>query len=529
MKKQYRWIGLLVVVTLAFVVIGCNQLADQVQTETDTKIEIETAVGQIPQVNYTYVANATDGSVSAVDLVNEQVVWTLKIGERAAHGIAASPDAGIVYAGDAAARELVVIDAVQQAIIKRITLSTAVHGIDISPDGRTLWVGGALDNDPVKGTLTVIDTANLTIEDVISPGLGSASHFTFTPDGGEVWIASTSTNLVWIVDTNTRQVAAAVPLSLPEAAQRPLPGDDWGEYLAERQIIGLNEVAISPDGARAYAVGPTTSELFVIDVASRQVLNHVTAGERAHGVSVSPDGREVWIADWAGVVNVFDAHSLEQLASIRVADLGGQAVQGANHAAFSADGTRIYVSSIDQVVIIDATRKEVTQRLAVGQEPHEFSLKAWVLPEVQASLTAVRFAAALEDEAVSEPDGIVSDASPGADSAELTQVNNQGSVTVAITPLNLQGSDATLDFQVVLDTHAVDLDYDLTELAVLRDSQGNEYLPAAWDGPQGGHHVSGILSFNGRTTILEAGSTYLELELKDVARIPSRLFRWEIE
>ncbi|MFO7540607.1 MAG: hypothetical protein R6X32_21430, partial [Chloroflexota bacterium] len=89
MKKQYRWLGLLVVVTLAVVVIGCNQLADQVQTETDTEIESETAVGQIPQVNYTYVANAADGSVAAVDLINEQVVWTLKIGERAAHGIAA--------------------------------------------------------------------------------------------------------------------------------------------------------------------------------------------------------------------------------------------------------------------------------------------------------------------------------------------------------------------------------------------------------------------------------------------------------
>lgn len=42
------------------------------------------------------------------------------------------------------------------------------------------------------------------------------------------------------------------------------------------------------------------------------------------------------------MVNVFDAQSLEQLASIRVADPGGQAVQGANHVAFSADGARVY-------------------------------------------------------------------------------------------------------------------------------------------------------------------------------------------
>jgi YVTN family beta-propeller protein len=523
MNKQIGWISMGAVVVIALAALGYAWIINQRETG------METAVGQIPQVNYTYVANAADGTVSAVDLVNEQVVWTLKIGERAAHGIAASPDAGIVYAGDAAARELVVIDAGQQAVIKRIPLSTAVHGIDISPDGRTLWVGGALDNDPIKGTLTVIDTTSLTIEDVISPGLGSASHFTFTPDGGEVWIASTSTNLVWIVDTNTRQVAAAVPLALPVAAQRPLPGDDWGEYLAERQIIGLNEVAISPDGRRAYAVGPTTSELFVIDVASRQVLNHVTAGERAHGVSVSPDGREVWVADWAGVVNVFDAQSLEQLASIPVADPGGRAVQGANHVAFSADGARIYVSSIDQVVVLDAARREVTQRLTVGQEPHEFSLKAWVLPEVQAGTTAVRFAAVPENKAAPDQETAAGQNSSTANETNLTQVSSQGAVTVIVTPLNLREAGDTLDFQVILDTHAVDLDYDLASLTVLRDSQGNEYLPAAWDGTRGGHHISGALRFDGRAAILEAGSTYLELELTNVAGVPSRLFRWPLD
>jgi hypothetical protein len=100
-------------------------------------------------------------------------------------------------------------------------------------------------------------------------------------------------------------------------------------------------------------------------------------------------------------------------------------------------------------------------------------------------------------------------------------------VTVQVTPVNLMGSDPTLDFRVVLDTHAVELDYDLTQLAVLRDEGGNLYRPVAWDGPRGGHHLDGVLRFGPRPEILLSGGQYLELELRDIARIPTRVFRWE--
>ncbi len=517
MSRRIKQVGSLIVVVLAVVLAGFGQ-----------------ATAQVAQVRYTYIANAADGTVSAINLVTNRVEWTLKIGEKAAHGIAASPDGSIVYAGDSAAKEVVVIDAGRRVILKRIPLATAVHGMDLSPDGKTLWVGGSLGDDPVKGTLTVINAINLTIEDVISPGLGSASHFAFTPDGKEIWVASTSTNLVWIVDTATRQVTAAVPLWVPETRQRPAPEDDWTAYLAERKIIGLNEVAISPDGSRAYAVGPTTSQLFAIDVKSRRVLKSVPAGQRAHGVAVSPDGKEVWIADWAGLVSVFDADSLKQLASIRVAETSGVAqARGANHVAFSRDGQRAYASSIRDVAVIDARGRRVLGRVAVGQEPHEFSLEDWVAPGAWVDVAAVRAAA---QGAVPTPTGTPSPtatrstlaATPQAARNELTRINDEGAVTVEVTPLNLTGTGATLDFQVVLETHSVELDYDLTKIAVLRDDQGNEYTPTAWSGPRGGHHVSGTLQFDNRSGIVKPGLKYLELELRGIAQVPSRMFRWEL-
>jgi DNA-binding beta-propeller fold protein YncE len=516
MNTRIRNVTLFMLVAAALILAGCGQ-----------------AVARAPEASYTYVANAADGTLSAIDLTADQVAWTMNLGERAAHGIAASPDGNIVYTGDSTTNEVLVVDAQRHAIVKRIPLVHSVHGIDISPDGRTLWVGGSLGDDPVQGTLTAINTASNTIEDVISPRLGSASHFAFTPDGSEIWIASTSTNLVWIVDAVARRVTAAIPLALPQAQQRPEPGDDWTAVLAEKKLLGLNEVAISPNGKRAYAVGPATSELFAIDVKDRQVLKSVPAGQRAHGVTVSPDGKEVWIADWSGVVSVFDAESLKPLGQIQVVEIGGAQARGANHVAFGRDGQRVYVTGVGEVVVIDRHDRQILGRVNVGEEPHELSLEDWVAPDAKIDTAAIlaRYQdvpAAPAEQAV-ESSGKVPAEVPQVPTNGLTQMNDERSVVVEVTPLNLGTSEPTLDFQVALNTHSVELGYDLTKIAVLRDDQGNEYVPVEWDGGQGGHHVNGVLRFDGGPEILRPRVQYLELELKGIAQVPSRVFHWEFQ
>lgn len=74
-----------------------------------------------------------------------------------------------------------------------------------------------------------------------------------------------------------------------------------------------------------------------------------------------------------------------------------------------------------------------------------------------------------------------------------TQTNEEGEVGVAVTPL-LFSKDAS-KFSVVLTTHSVELDYDLKEIAILRDDQQNEYRAISWDGGRGGHHLKGTLVF----------------------------------
>jgi hypothetical protein len=110
-----------------------------------------------------------------------------------------------------------------------------------------------------------------------------------------------------------------------------------------------------------------------------------------------------------------------------------------------------------------------------------------------------------------------------------TLVDDQGAVTVEITPLNPNNPGGeTLDFQVTLDTHSVDLSMKLAELATLTTDTGKIVQAIKWDAPLGGHHVEGILSFPAivnATQFLEEAST-ITLTLVNLDA-PERIFIWE--
>jgi hypothetical protein len=112
---------------------------------------------------------------------------------------------------------------------------------------------------------------------------------------------------------------------------------------------------------------------------------------------------------------------------------------------------------------------------------------------------------------------------------DLARTDQQGAVVVEVTPINLDNPGQTLDFQVSLNTHSVDLSMDLAALARLSTDNGNSVQGISWDAPKGGHHVSGKLSFpatlNGKTFL--DGATQLTLTIKNLDA-PTRLFTWSL-
>lgn len=105
----------------------------------------------------------------------------------------------------------------------------------------------------------------------------------------------------------------------------------------------------------------------------------------------------------------------------------------------------------------------------------------------------------------------------------LARTNEANAVGVEIVPRNLYDADAgTLEFEVAFNTHSVDLAYDFAAVATLRSDSGEEVAAVKWDGPSGGHHVFGVLSF----PALKARGQTITLVLRDIAGVPERAFEW---
>ncbi|MDF1513133.1 MAG: hypothetical protein P1S60_04920 [Anaerolineae bacterium] len=107
-----------------------------------------------------------------------------------------------------------------------------------------------------------------------------------------------------------------------------------------------------------------------------------------------------------------------------------------------------------------------------------------------------------------------------------TQEITDKGVTIAITPIQLAQDSKIAVFAVTLNTHSVDLAYDLTELATLQLDEGTPLTAILWDGNQGGHHISGTLSFQ---NVDIAGASTVNMVIREVADVPTWTFTWQLQ
>lgn len=106
-----------------------------------------------------------------------------------------------------------------------------------------------------------------------------------------------------------------------------------------------------------------------------------------------------------------------------------------------------------------------------------------------------------------------------------SKTNDLNGVSIEVKPLDVSDL-GPVSFKIHLNTHSGSLDYDLTQVSLLRDDLGNTYYPLSWDGsPSGGHHRSGLLTFPS----LKGSAQQIRLTLKGIYGVPERVFEWGLK
>ncbi len=103
-----------------------------------------------------------------------------------------------------------------------------------------------------------------------------------------------------------------------------------------------------------------------------------------------------------------------------------------------------------------------------------------------------------------------------------SQLKEMGAVTLELTPVQLETNKEVL-FNLELNTHSVELDYDYTKIIKMYDQNRDEYLVKEWTGEAGGHHLSGQVVF----AELKDTVTSVTIEIEGIDN-QSGSFNWKL-
>lgn len=308
---------------------------------------------------HVYVSNEDDGTVSVIDAERGEVVATIPVGERP-RGLQVSPDGRTLYVAlsgspksppgfdrsklpppDRAADGIGVVDLATRRLVATLASGQAPASFDLVGNGELLVVS----NEETAQT-AIVDVAAGSVRTRIAVG-GEPEGVTAAPDG-TVWVTCESDDRVDVVDpvAGTRLAGIAV-------GKRP------------RSIV------FTRDGKRAYVANELDASVSVVDVAARRELRRITlpaeAGmpARPMGLARARDGERVYVTTGrARTVIAIDV----------TADEVTDVITGVGNRpwgiAAAADG-KLYTANgpSNDVAVIDPERGEVIARIPVGSAP----------------------------------------------------------------------------------------------------------------------------------------------------------------
>ncbi len=248
-----------------------------------------------------YGAQIPGQSLTIIDVMGKSVRRTIPLGEyRRPHGIVFLPGDSLVAVTSETHRAVLTVNIRSGAIVRvAMTNQAGSHMVGVTADGRRGYTGDIGSNTVTE--LDMVSGAVLRRFDV--PAQPEAINV--TSDGREVWVGSNATGRISAIDLSTGAVTTATEgfswpyrvLFTPDHATVLLP-DYRGNALrfvdrASKRELG--RLALDGQGPQGIALGAGARHAFlslsargrvaIIDLASRQVVGHVPAGETPDGVA----------------------------------------------------------------------------------------------------------------------------------------------------------------------------------------------------------------------------------------------------
>jgi YVTN family beta-propeller protein len=311
-----------------------------------------------------YITNQGDNTVSVIATANNTVTTTIKDPRfNRLVGVAASPDQNRVYVANNGASMLLVISTATNSVIFSIPVGNGPVGVAVSPDGQTVYVANEGDS---PGTVSVITTAN----NIVTPiRVGTGPYgVAVSADGSKVYVTNAFSNNVSVISAATNTLLGS-PIAV---------GSD------------PRGVVVTPDGSKVYVANFGSNNVSVIDTTTGVATPINDSSFNAPlGVAVTPDGSKVYVTNFFGnTVSVIATATDTVTPVVSSSSCAGAIPVGSFPfgVSISPDGSTVYVANegdgtkAGTVSVIATATNAVTTQVTVGFEP--VALGVFISPEV---------------------------------------------------------------------------------------------------------------------------------------------------
>jgi len=294
---------------------------------------------------YAYIANTGDGTISVIDTKVDEIIETIKVDDKISDGIAVNPINNEVYTANYREGVLNIIDGINFYIKDKIDLGRNIHGIDVSPDGKFLYVtSGDLQEGEEFNYIMIYDTQEKKIVKEIESNSKSPAHISFSNDSKFAFVSNVMSNDISIINTEKQEIIQTVPVG-----NTP------------------NEGKLSMDGKWLYVANLMDNVLSIVDIEGGSEIERIPAGRGTHGVAVTDDDKYVWTANrFSNDVTIIDLENKEVIQTIVTGETP-------NHVFKVPNSNKMYVSNLDSgdIAVVNIDTYEVMGKIKVGSKPHE--------------------------------------------------------------------------------------------------------------------------------------------------------------
>jgi DNA-binding beta-propeller fold protein YncE len=317
--------------------------------------------------------NKGDNTLAIVDAATLKVLGTAPTGPDP-HEVVASADGKLAYitnynAGNGFANSLSVVDLVAMKALPPIDLGALgrPHGIALA-DGKVYFTA---EGAKVVGRY---DPDTRRVDLVIGTGQDRTHMVIVSSDQKTLFTTNVSSATVSILEqfTVTRRGGPPPGTPPPGAAGRgavgraaaPPAATDWRVTVVPVGM-GAEGFDLSPDGRELWVANAQGGSVSIVNVAKKAAETVSVRFRSANRLKFTPDGKYALISDLGGTeVIVMDAATRQEIKRI---DVGG----GAAGIQMSPDGSRAFaaVGSLNGVAIIDLKTLAMTGRIATGPGP----------------------------------------------------------------------------------------------------------------------------------------------------------------